>query len=156
MGAFRMAFVGTAGLGRPSSEAPPLSSRASDRMDVIFAMTDDALTISPGPRFKSAMVLAILADALQIVLFPMFVEGALSPADDVLDLGIGALMIQLLGWHWEFLPSFLAKLVPGVDLVPLWTLAVANVYRKSKRIAVAAEAEDVHHDHPKLQDPQHS
>jgi len=29
--------------------------------------------------------------------------------------------------------------VPGVDLVPFWTLAVANVYRKSKRIAVEAE-----------------
>jgi hypothetical protein len=118
-------------------------------------MPDDTLTISPGPRFRSAMILAVLADALQIVLLPMFVEGALSPADDVLDLGIGALMIQLLGWHWEFLPSFLAKLVPGVDLVPLWTLAVANVYRKSKRIAVAAEAEEVHPDHPKLEDPQH-
>jgi len=80
-----------------------------------------------------------LADALQIVVFPFFIEGALSPADDILDFGVGAALVHLLGWHWEFLPSFLAKLVPGVDLVPLWTMAVANVYRKSKRIAVAAE-----------------
>jgi len=29
--------------------------------------------------------------------------------------------------------------VPGVDLVPFWTMAVANVYRKSKQIAVAKE-----------------
>ncbi len=115
-------------------------------------MTDDAITISPGPRFQSAMILAIIADALQIVVLPIFVEGAISPADDILDLGIGASMIKLLGWHWEFLPTFLAKLVPGVDLVPLWTLAVANVYRKSKR--VAATTEESHHDHPKLQDPQ--
>jgi hypothetical protein len=85
------------------------------------------------------MVLAILADTLQIVVFPFFIEGALSPADDILDFGVGAALVHLLGWHWEFLPSFLAKLVPGVDLVPLWTMAVANVYRKSKRIAVAAE-----------------
>ena len=63
----------------------------------------------------------------------------MSPADDVLDFGVGALMIHLLGWHWEFLPSFFAKLVPGVDLVPFWTMAVANVFRKSKRIAVNAE-----------------
>lgn len=82
------------------------------------------------------MILAILADALQIVFLPLFVEGAESPADDLLDFGVGAALAYLLGWHWEFLPSFLAKLVPGVDLVPLWTLAVANVYRKSKRIAV--------------------
>jgi len=85
------------------------------------------------------MVLAVIADALQIIVFPLFVEGALSPADDVLDFGVAALLVHLLGWHWEFLPSFLVKLVPGVDLVPFWTIAVANVYRKSKRIAVAAE-----------------
>jgi hypothetical protein len=81
-------------------------------------MTEEAITISPGPRFQAAMILAILADALQIIVFPAFVEGAISPADDILDFGIAALLINLLGWHWEFLPSFLAKLVPGVDLVP--------------------------------------
>jgi hypothetical protein len=90
-------------------------------------------------RFQVAMVLAIVADALQIILLPLFVEGAESPADDVLDLGVGVALIGLLGWHWEFVPSFLAKLVPGVDIVPFWTLAVASVYRRSKRIAVAAE-----------------
>src|SRR5271165_3835408 len=102
-------------------------------------MADDAIAISPGPRFRTAMMLAIAADALQVVVFPVFVQGALSPADDILDLGVGAAMIHLLGWHWEFLPSFLAKLVPGVDLVPFWTLAVASVWRKAKRIAVASE-----------------
>lgn len=99
----------------------------------------DAVTISPGANFRAAMVLAVVADALQIVVFPVFVEGAMSPADDVLDFGVAALLVHLLGWHWEFLPSFLVKLVPGVDLVPFWTMAVANVYRKSKRIAVAEE-----------------
>ena len=115
-------------------------------------MTEDAITISPGPRFRTAMILAVIADALQIIVFPAFVEGAMSPADDILDLGIGAVMINLLGWHWEFLPSFLGKLVPGVDLVPLWTLAVANVYRKSKRMAETTEESD--QEHPKLEDPQ--
>ncbi len=85
------------------------------------------------------MVLAVLADLFQLIVFPFFVEGAMSPADDVLDLVIGAAMVSLLGWQWEFLPSFLGKFVPGVDLVPFWTLAVANVYRKSRRIAAAAE-----------------
>jgi hypothetical protein len=99
-------------------------------------MPDDSVTISPGPQFRTAMVLAVVADALQLFLIPLFVEGALSPADDVLDLGVGAMMIHLLGWHWEFLPSFLAKLVPGVDLVPFWTIAVVNVWRKAKQEAV--------------------
>jgi hypothetical protein len=95
-------------------------------------MSDDSITISPGPQFRLAMLVAILADALQLVVFPMFVEGAFSPTEDLLDLGVGAVMVKLLGWHWEFLPSFLVKLVPGVDLVPFWTLAVANVWRKAK------------------------
>jgi hypothetical protein len=116
-------------------------------------ITDDKITISAGPRFRAAMILAIIADAVQIAVFPLFVEGALSPAEDVLDFGVGALMVHLLGWHWEFLPSFFAKLVPGVDLVPFWTMAVANVYRKSKRIAV--EAEETRPPRPVLDDPRH-
>jgi hypothetical protein len=98
--------------------------------------------------------LAVIADAFQLLVFPLFVEGALSPADDVLDFGVGALMIHLLGWHWEFLPSFVAKLLPGVDLVPFWTIAVANVYRKSKQIAVTAEKN--RQEQPALRDPRSS
>jgi hypothetical protein len=85
------------------------------------------------------MMLAILADALQIAVFPLFVEGGESPADDVLDLVMGAVLTYLLGWHWEFLPSFVAKLVPGVDLAPFWTMAVINIYRKQKRIVATME-----------------
>lgn len=101
-------------------------------------MTEISLTNSQLTRFRIALILAMVADALQIILLPLFVEGAESPADDVLDAAVGAALIYLLGWHWEFAPSFLAKLVPGVDLVPLWTLAVANVYRKSKHLAAHA------------------
>ena len=104
-------------------------------------MADDSLTVSPGWQFRLAMLLAVAADVLQIAVFPLFVEGAISPVDDVLDLALGAVMVHLLGWHWEFLPSFLAKLVPGVDLVPFWTLAVASVWRKAKRAADVEGAE---------------
>jgi len=91
------------------------------------------VTISAGLRLRVAFLLAILADALQLAVIPLFVEGAESPATDIVDVAMAAAMFFLLGWHWEFLPSFAAKLIPGVDLVPLWTLAVANVYRKAKR-----------------------
>jgi hypothetical protein len=96
------------------------------------------------------MMLAILADALQLVVFPLFVEGALSPAEDALDIGVAAAMTHLLGWHWEFLPTFFVKLIPGVDLVPFWTIAVANVYRKSKQVAAADAAEN---EPPQLSSP---
>jgi hypothetical protein len=100
----------------------------------------DAARIMPGPRLRAAMVVAIVADLIQLAVFPLVIEGAESPADDILDLCVGGLLSWLLGWHWEFAPSFLAKLVPGVDMVPLWTLAVANVYRKSKHAAVTGTA----------------
>jgi hypothetical protein len=100
----------------------------------------DTVTISAGPRMRTALILAILADALQMIVFPLFIEGGASPVDDLLDLCMAGMLTWLLGWHWEFLPSFVVKLVPGADLVPLWTLAVGNVYRKSKRLAVETVA----------------
>jgi len=101
-------------------------------------MTDNAIRITAGWQLRTAMVLAVLADVLQVVVFPL--AGAASPPDDILDFAVAGVLTYLLGWHWEFLPSFFAKLVPGVDLVPCWTLAVANVYRKSKQIAASIEA----------------
>lgn len=86
---------------------------------------------------KTALVIAVLADILQLILFPILIEGFNSPADDLFDLCMASVLSWLLGWHWEFLPSFAGKLVPGVDMVPLWTLAVANVYRKSRPRSIA-------------------
>jgi hypothetical protein len=60
---------------------------------------EDSVTISPGSRFRAAMALAIIADAVQIIVFPLFVGGALSPAGDILDLSMGAALVHLLGWH---------------------------------------------------------
>src|SRR5437868_2035648 len=102
-------------------------------------MSDTPLTISSRWHFQTAMILAVAADALQIFVLSLFAEGALSPADDLLDLGIAAVLVRLLGWHWEFLPAFAAELVPGLDLVPFWTFAVANVYRKWKQMAITEE-----------------
>ena len=56
---------------------------------------------------RAAMALAVLADILQMALFPLFVEGAISPADDVLDLAMAGILSYLLGWQWEFAPSFI-------------------------------------------------
>jgi hypothetical protein len=94
------------------------------------------------------MGVAIVADALQLLIFPLFIEGAVAPADDVFDAVVGGLMVYLLGMHWEFLPSFLGKLVPGVDLVPFWSLAVANVYRKTRNVPVIIDATREEHATP--------
>jgi len=122
-------------------------------------VTHDTITISPRMRFRAAMILAIVADVLQLAVFPVFVEGAESPADDILDFGVAAVLIYLLGWHWEFLPSFLGKLVPGVDLVPFWTMAVANVHRKSKQNPVTLDGvilEGTREEQPTMKGPRNS
>ena len=114
-------------------------------MKAVPDVIEAPVQLSPRARFRIALILAMAADALQIVVFPLFAEGALSPADDVLDFGVAAIMVHLLGWHWEFLPTFFAKLVPGADLFPFWTLAVANVYRKWKQITIPAEESPEQH-----------
>ena len=83
--------------------------------------------MSPSPthrRIWTARGLAVLADVVQIGLVPLFVEGGLSVFDAVLDVLMAGILTRLVGWHWAFLPAFLAELVPGLDLVPSWTVAV--------------------------------
>ena len=111
-------------------------------MKATAVVTEDPVPLSPRTRFRLALILAMAADALQIFGFPLFAEGALSPADDVLDIAVAAVLVQLLGWHWEFLPAFLAELLPGVDLVPFWTMAVINVYRKWKQTVITEESRE--------------
>src|SRR5271170_297842 len=79
---------------------------------------------------RMAWTVAIAADVLQIVAFPLFAEGGISPADSILDLIVAYLMIRLLGWHWAFLPTAAAKLIPAADLFPTWTAAVWFVTRQ--------------------------
>jgi hypothetical protein len=94
------------------------------------------------PEHRLAWLVAMAADAVQIVGFPLFVEGAISPADSALDLIVAVVLIRLLGWHWAFLPSLAAELIPGMDLFPTWTAAVWYVTRQR-----------VHSDEPEILPP---
>ena len=115
-----------------------MSSGPNPANTVADPIPGHGVTVSAGPRLRLAILLAVAADVLQLAVIPLFIEGAESPVADAVDIVMAASLYLLLGWHWEFLPSFLGKLVPGVDLVPLWSLAVANVYRKSKRGVVVS------------------
>jgi hypothetical protein len=87
----------------------------------------DMLQLFKSREFRSACLVAIAADALQILILPLFVAGALSPADALIDLAAAIILSRLLGWHWAFLPTLLAELFPGLDLFPTWTAAVLYV-----------------------------
>ena len=95
----------------------------------------DFLKVIKAPEHRLAWLVAIMADALQIVAFPVFAEGLVSPFDTVLDFLVAFVLTRLLGWHWAFLPSLGAELIPGVDLFPTWTAAVFFVTRQRVRSA---------------------
>ena len=118
-------------------------------MTTVNELTPGLFNLSARTRMRMAMALAIAADVVQMIGWPVFVEGAASPVDDLVDVGMAGALTLLLGWHWEFLPSAAAKLVPGVDLVPLWTIAVANVYRKTKHAPVTIDGTVERGDLPK-------
>src|SRR5438132_4879052 len=103
----------------------------------------DLLKTVRSPEHRLAWLVAISADAIQIGALPLFAAGALSPANTLLDLGVAAILIRLLGWHWAFLPTLLAELVPGFDLFPTWTAASSmrlgsGFARRSRRFCLQA------------------
>ncbi len=73
---------------------------------------------------RAAYCIAIFADLLEIGLWPVFSEGFASILDDILDILVCIVLTFLVGWHIAFIPSFLIKFVPGVDLAPTWTIAI--------------------------------
>ena len=76
---------------------------------------------------RMAWTVAIAADAIQIIVLPLFAFGGLSPADTAVDIAAAAILSSLIGWHWAFIPTLVAELIPGLDLFPTWTAAVAYV-----------------------------
>ena len=83
-------------------------------------------------KTRLAWIVAIVADLLQIVFLPILGMGGFSPVMDGLDAIVAIVMILLLGWHLAFLPTVVAELVPGLNLIPTWTVAVFFVTRRRK------------------------
>jgi hypothetical protein len=75
-------------------------------------------------ELRAAWIVAMAADSIQIIALPLFAAGGFSPADTMIDLAVALMLSRLLGWHWAFLPTLFAELVPGLDLFPTWTAAV--------------------------------
>ena len=79
-------------------------------------------------RILAARFIAVAVDLAQYALLP----AELTPLNNVVDVLTAIAMLSLVGWNWAFLPTFLAELVPFVDLVPSWTLAVMFATRGRK------------------------
>ncbi len=88
------------------------------------AQVSPTLPVIPEARRRAAWGVAVAADLLQWALLPLFAEGSLSVVNGILDVGVAAALTALVGFHWSFLPAFVAEAVPLMDLVPTWTGSV--------------------------------
>src|SRR5579871_6742852 len=70
-------------------------------------------------RMWLACAVAVVTDTLQFFGGMLGLPGWIM--DDVLDLVAMVLQTLILGFHPLFLPTFIVKAVPGVDILPTWT-----------------------------------
>ena len=104
----------------------------TDPHDAVRNVPEQAQTRAlPRRRVLIARGLAAAADAIQILLFPLFGEGFASPADWILDGLMALALTRLVGFHWSYLPSTALELVPGADLAPSWTAAAWLATRRA-------------------------
>ena len=96
----------------------------------ILSMWREFFRSMKSPEERLAWLVAVSADVLQWAVTPLFVEGALSPVDAVLDAGVAVVLVRLLDWHWPFLPTLMMEALPDADLFPTWTMAVYFVTRQ--------------------------
>src|SRR3954452_19899333 len=89
-------------------------------------------------RKRVALGLAIIVDLIQMIVFPLCIEGALSPADDVLDLSMAGLLSYLLAGTGSSHHHSLRNSCLVLTLCPSghWQL---QTYRQSRRLPVTIQ-----------------
>jgi hypothetical protein len=114
----------------PCQTAP----NSGDQVYALEMHLSDAIEPFKSRDLRNAWLVALAADGIQILLLPFFVAGVLSPATVLVDFAAAMVLTRLLGWHWAFLPTVVAELVPGFDLFPTWTAALLYVtWRRSNQ-----------------------
>lgn len=84
----------------------------------------------PPGRVRAARVIAIAADALQVVLLPAwFAPPAGAGINIAIDIVVGAILCLVLRPHWAFAPAFVAEAFPIVGAIPFWWASVEFVTR---------------------------
>jgi hypothetical protein len=84
---------------------------------------------------RIAWVVAVVVDGLQLFTAPAEWTGpvvwVVEAGVDLITMGV---MMFLLGFHWAFLPSFVTKFLPFIDLAPTWTLALFIAARDRRKL----------------------
>jgi len=85
-------------------------------------------------RIVLALVVAVVSDAMQILMTPF----AWTFAESAVDVVAMILTVRILGFHLLLLPTFVVEFIPVVDMLPTWTACVAAVIALRKRNPHAA------------------
>ena len=80
-------------------------------------------------RVRLAYIVAVAADALQLLLGPL---GWLF-VDEVIDVVAMGLTWRAIGFHPLLLPTFALEFIPIIDMLPTWTACVALVVTLRKK-----------------------
>jgi hypothetical protein len=91
----------------------------------------------PAARWNVALVVALVADALELGLAPVFGGGALAIPDDVLDLVTAFVLLVALGPRPRLVAALALELVPGATLLPTWTAVVLSLPRAPAALPTA-------------------
>lgn len=87
-------------------------------------------------RIVVAFILAGLADLIQIPLTASMANIFGAPFAVLLifmiDCVLATALSLLIGFHWLLLPSFFLEIVPGIGVIPAWTVCVALVIKQRK------------------------
>src|SRR5215510_9690850 len=67
----------------------------------------------PAKRKKIALAVAAVADIVQLVFMPLFIEGAASPFEDALDVAVAIVLVAVLGFRARLVLAFATELIPG-------------------------------------------
>jgi hypothetical protein len=82
-------------------------------------------------RVVLALLVAVTADALQILLGPI----GWMLSDEVIDVVTMVVTSWLIGFHILLLPTFILESLPVVGMLPTWTGCVIAVVARRRRLA---------------------
>jgi hypothetical protein len=76
------------------------------------------LTARKSPRWRGALLIAVVSDALGflVVLMP--------PVQWIIDAVTAIALVAVLGFRWKLLVAMAIEVIPAIQLFPAWTLVI--------------------------------
>jgi hypothetical protein len=103
-------------------------------------------------RKALALTIAGIADMIQLLVIPAFIEGAASPLNDIVDVLTALLLTAVCGFKWQFVFAFFMELIPGLDLLPTWSAVALLIPSRPNDLIVTRTASPTP-PHPSLHPP---